>query len=435
MSKNPLRSMTHYFIGCTRSIVQFLFDKFLNRSIFDNTKTKAKQDGKQVLRLKADDFEAQRDPEDTCSTSASTPIYTPMRKDYTTFGLNFAEEFLGECYYFVAQVKLPSGSTEFYIFSLSPERKIVSLVDAELSLHHYPIERTVGPIVYFMIGDLSYQWDTQRSTLLTISSDELRAGPSVPRSSSARVQLYSSLEDAKALLDSLSFDVLNATLGKLHYFVAPFESDQGLLGFSVFSLSPDCRTVSFVDANLCCHLHHIDLSFGAIIQFTIGMLQYEWDTQHDTLSIPLPDQLEVDTNDLAPKSSSVQLYVSLEEVKSHVDLLRFDELAIQDIHNLGAFSSASTSSDASSSSRPEVASIPSTSNGAGPSGSLFGSRFFGSSPSKEDVDRWVDQAVKNHQSTGDGTYLTCPESNCGHTARRPHALKVGENMRQMIPPY
>ncbi|CUA76412.1 hypothetical protein RSOLAG22IIIB_12262 [Rhizoctonia solani] len=337
--------------------------------------------------------------------------------------------------YFVAQVKLPSGSTEFSVFSLSPERKIVSLVDAELTFHHYPIERTVGPIVYFMIGDLSYRWDTKRNALLTLPPDELGAVPSIPRSSSARVQLYSSLEDAKALLDSLSFEVLNVTLRKFHYFVVPFESDQGLVGFPVFSLSPECRTVSFVDANSCYHLHHADLTYNPITQFTIGDLVYEWDIQNDALSTLLPNLLEVDSSDLAPKSSSVQLYASLEEAKSYADLLQFDQLVIQDDHDLGASSSASTSRDTSTSPRPEVASIPSTSNGAGPSGSLFGSRFFGSSPSQEDVNRWVDQAVKNHQSTGDGTYLTCPESRCGQTARRSHALKAGDNMCQRILPY
>ncbi|KAG8761823.1 hypothetical protein FRC11_012841 [Ceratobasidium sp. 423] len=148
------------------------------------------------LRLKIENMKIRCDPED----EPTSPIPdTPACKGYVIES-DFVEAFLGECYYFVAPIQLDQGPSEFAVFSLSPSRRMVSLVDTNSSFHHHHIDRSFDPIVYFTIGDLPYQWDIQHGTL---SSEQFGAGPSVPGLNLSGVQLYMNLGDAKALVDSL----------------------------------------------------------------------------------------------------------------------------------------------------------------------------------------------------------------------------------------
>ncbi|CAE6480614.1 unnamed protein product [Rhizoctonia solani] len=355
-----------------------------------------------------------------CSSPSVLPssLYTPASKG-NPYGSDLAEASLGQCYYFVAPVECSLGSTDLPICP-SPNRKITSSAGPELSFQYYPINRSIDPMVQFKIGVLSYQWNTRHNTLSTLPypSGQLRTSSSVPESSLSNVQLYASLEDAKALVDLLCFDELSVeSLGD--HFVAPFKPARGP-GFAVFSLIPECRIISFMDANSSFHPYHVDLSFDSIIHSPIEGLRQLWGTRHGTVSTPSTANLGAGPSVLAPELSNLQLYANLEEA-TYVDIPQFYDLTVQDYLGLDASSSSLTNSN--SSTPLAVAGISSTFN----SPQLFDSFELGvlvPFPSQEDIDQWVDKSVARHQTTRDRTYLNCPEPGCTHAARRPHALKT-----------
>ncbi|KAG8682148.1 hypothetical protein FRC11_000197 [Ceratobasidium sp. 423] len=59
------------------------------------------------------------------------------------------------------------------------------------------IDRSFDSIVYFVIGELQYQWDTQHNTLLF---QQVEAGPSASGLEWFNAHLYTTLEEAKALV-------------------------------------------------------------------------------------------------------------------------------------------------------------------------------------------------------------------------------------------
>ncbi|KDN40919.1 hypothetical protein RSAG8_07787, partial [Rhizoctonia solani AG-8 WAC10335] len=171
-------------------------------------KRAGKEDESKELWIKLENLEIQHNKDNEVSSprepTSPTPD-TPACKGYVIES-DFVEEFLGECYYFVAPIQPGQGLSEFATFSLSPDRRMVSLVDENLSFHHYHIDRSFGPIAYFTIGDLQYQWDIQHATLSTPpSSDQLEPGPSASGLNLSIVQLYKNPEEAKALVDSLQY--------------------------------------------------------------------------------------------------------------------------------------------------------------------------------------------------------------------------------------
>ncbi|CAE6471679.1 unnamed protein product [Rhizoctonia solani] len=149
------------------------------------------------LRLKISTIKFQPEIDEPSSPTPDTPAC----KGYVIES-DFAAVFLGGCYYFIAPVQPDRGSSDFAVFSLSPDRRIVSFVDTNSSFHHHHIDQSFGPIIHFMIGDLPYQWDIQRGTL---SFEQVGVGLSVSGLTLSDVQLYKSLEEAKALVDSLRY--------------------------------------------------------------------------------------------------------------------------------------------------------------------------------------------------------------------------------------
>ncbi|EUC53603.1 hypothetical protein RSOL_013320 [Rhizoctonia solani AG-3 Rhs1AP] len=204
-----------------------------------------------------------------------------------------------------------------------------------------------------------------------------------------------------------------------YYFVVPVQQEQSLTETAVFSLSPERRMVSLVDhidANSSFYPYHVDLSFDTIIHFTIEGLRYQWDIQRGTLTILLSEKLRADSSVRAPEPLSVCLYTNLEDAMVCVDMLRFNDLTLQDDLGFDPFSSPLTNSDSFTALNVPVA-------------------FFGPSPSQENIDRWIDEIVARHQTTRDETYLKCPEAGCIDTARRPHALKTHLYTHYGIKPF
>ncbi|CAE6442061.1 unnamed protein product [Rhizoctonia solani] len=226
-------------------------------------------------------------------------------------------------------------------------------------------------------------------------------------------------------------DFVKEFLGECYYFVAPIQSEQGLPEFAVFSLSPDHRMVSLVDANLSFHHYHIDRSFGPIVYFMVGNLRYQWDIQHGTLSTPPSDQLEADPSILGLNLSIVQLYKNVGEAKALVDSLQYVNLPT--LANLSLESPPLTSSNTSS--PPNIADIAPTFTGARLFDSSLKMGYFEPSPSQEKIDRWVDDSAKADQAVRDGAHLRCPEEGCNASSRRPHALKTHLYTHYRIKPY
>ncbi|KEP51244.1 hypothetical protein V565_065070 [Rhizoctonia solani 123E] len=307
-------------------------------------------------------------------------------------GSDSAEASLKKHYYFVAPVELSLDSSNL---------KIASPVDAEPSFHPEPISPCVDPIVHFTIVNLPHQRNTQHNTLPTF-----QCACGQPESSLSKVQLYESLDDAKALVDEL----------------AVYSSGAQNSGFAAFRLSPGDRAVSLVDTSSSFYSHHVDRSFDSIVHFAIGSLRYQWDIQKDTLLTPLSVK-----SIIAPKLSNDQWYVNNEETQTDVDSVMQDDSDLE--------SSPTYFTNSNSSASLDVAGTPSTSNSPQQHGLLPGVGYFEPSPSRQKIDQWVDEAVAKHQTTRDGTYLKCPEPECTHTARRPHALKTHIYTHYGIKPY
>lgn len=160
-------------------------------------KAEDEEDSVNYLQLKIDSIKIQTEMDELGSPTPDTPAC----KGYVIES-DFAELFLGGCCYFVAPIQPNQGPSDFAVFSLSPDRRTVSFVDANSSFHHHHIDRSFGPIVHFMIGDLPYQWDIQHGTL---SFEQVGVGSSVTELNLSGVQLYKSIEEAKALVDSLQY--------------------------------------------------------------------------------------------------------------------------------------------------------------------------------------------------------------------------------------
>ncbi|CAE7082819.1 unnamed protein product [Rhizoctonia solani] len=226
-------------------------------------------------------------------------------------------------------------------------------------------------------------------------------------------------------------DFVEEFLGKCYYFVAPIQPGQCLSEFAVFSLSPDRRMVSLVDANSSFHHHHIDRSFGPVVYFTIGDLWYQWNIQYNTLSTPPSDQFGTGSSVPGLNLSIVQLYRNIEEAKALVDSLQ--DVNLPALANLGLGSPPLTNSNTSS--PPNIADVPPAFTGVHLFGSSPREGYFGASPSREKIDRWVDDSVKTDQAVRDKEHLKCPETGCNNSSRRPHALKTHLYTHYRIKPY
>ncbi|KAG8729319.1 hypothetical protein FRC11_009059, partial [Ceratobasidium sp. 423] len=103
--------------------------------------------------------------------------------------------------YFIAPLESGQGAPELAVFSVSRGDRMVSLVDE--SSPFYYLDQSLDTVIYFTIGDLQYQWDTVRNTLL---SRQVGTGPSVSELDWFDVPLYTNPEEARALADWPLFD-------------------------------------------------------------------------------------------------------------------------------------------------------------------------------------------------------------------------------------
>ncbi|QRW17292.1 hypothetical protein RhiXN_05294 [Rhizoctonia solani] len=123
--------------------------------------------------------------------------WTPVSKDHANV-LNFIEDNLGRTYYFVALVSshnsviLDQTHSYYVIFGLSPNKRLVSRLDENSYFYHHH-DLLSEPIIQFNIGDFSYQWDTQRNTLV----EWVGAGSSIFGLGAFNVPLYPNLKEAE----------------------------------------------------------------------------------------------------------------------------------------------------------------------------------------------------------------------------------------------
>ncbi|KAF8693117.1 hypothetical protein RHS03_08452, partial [Rhizoctonia solani] len=100
--------------------------------------------------------------------------------------------------YFVALVSshnsviLDQTHSYYVIFGLSPNKRLVSRLDENSYFYHHH-DLLSEPIIQFNIGDFSYQWDTQRDTLV----EWVGAGSSIFGLGAFNVPLYPNLKEAE----------------------------------------------------------------------------------------------------------------------------------------------------------------------------------------------------------------------------------------------
>ncbi|KAF8668179.1 hypothetical protein RHS04_09102 [Rhizoctonia solani] len=165
----------------------------------NSTAPSIEEDATKDLRSALGNLKIQCDTDDCCSSDEpDSPIPdTPMCKGYI-IDSELAGQLLGERYYFTAPI-MEQETSELVVFSLSPTHRMVSRVDENGSFHHYHLDRSSDSIVHFMIGYLTYRWDTRHCTL---SYEEPEIGPGSSQFSFGSVHLYMCLEEAREFAQS-----------------------------------------------------------------------------------------------------------------------------------------------------------------------------------------------------------------------------------------
>ncbi|KEP47616.1 hypothetical protein V565_149590 [Rhizoctonia solani 123E] len=176
-----------------------------------NIQARRGKDKPKDLWTRRDNIELEHDSDDEVSNPSDLipSPYTPTCKGYSLES-DLVKE-VSACYYFVVPVQLEQSLTETAVFSLSPERRMVSLVnhiDANSSFYPYHVDLSFDTIIHFTIEGLRYQWDTQRGTLTILLSEKLRADSSVRAPEPLSVCLHANLEGAMMCEGMLRFDDL-----------------------------------------------------------------------------------------------------------------------------------------------------------------------------------------------------------------------------------
>ncbi|CAE6450761.1 unnamed protein product [Rhizoctonia solani] len=258
--------------------------------------------------------------------------------------------------------------------------------------------------------------------ILRLKIDNLNPQCSIDSKLSSPSELASSIPDTPACKGfPFETNFLDELRGECRYFIASIQLNQGCSEYSIFSLDPGQRKISHISESL--PLEYVDRSFDSVINFTIDDLTYQWDTIYGTLLVGQP-QAGPGTPIL--QWSDVQLYTTLEKAKELVDSVQGANLGTPSSSNPVSSPPADSNTHLPSNVTGEPSTFPET--------EVFylphATGYFGPSPSKENIDEWVDQAVSNYQIPRDGTRLKCPEAGCTTISRRPHALKVGTYMHR-----
>ncbi|CAE6520130.1 unnamed protein product, partial [Rhizoctonia solani] len=208
--RNKIWQLALYLIGCLLSIVILVSGLDSIHKLFgSSTKAQAKPEGGEgnILRLKIDNLNPQCSTDSELSSPselASSVPYTPECKGFP-FETNFLDELRGERRYFIASIQLNQGRSEYSTFSLDPGQRKISHISESSPLEH--VDRSFDSVINFTIDDLTYQWDTIFDTLLV---GQPQAGPGTPITQWSDVQLYTTLEKAKELVDSIQCANLGA---------------------------------------------------------------------------------------------------------------------------------------------------------------------------------------------------------------------------------
>lgn len=247
---------------------------------------------------------------------------------------------------------------------------------------------------------------------------------------------------------TIEWGFVSMFFGPCQYFTAPTRRHQDFSEYAVFSLSASRKTVSHVDDNLThCWYPVSDYHGDAVVRFEIGGLTYQWNTQINSLAFeplePQPSAFAV-----ALQLSIVQLFGDVNAAKAmakqrqeesrHLRVVTPNVIPTgqgrphQSLSDEG-YSSRRSSSDGSSigsgvllsPSSPSVEVIISPREMTPPEG--LNGCFSGASSKQEiksAIDRWVDQTAAARRTNHETGNIKCPETGCGASSRRPHALKT-----------